>query len=542
MGPPPAEDAQASGRRAVWPLVLVTVLLLLPATAWAGAYFWLRTDAGQAQLREDLVEDLRPGSLDFRAVRWGPAPSELWFVDAVVRDRSGKPAIGARAIGGDLDLGTLLDGRLHLRRTRAVDFEVRLAWDAEGTFSLKDAFRKGPPEEEEDKPPEPEVPPPLVRFDGVRLDRGLVTLDWPVWGLRFEEVDARGRVHLGGERGLLIEADLEGALARADVDHRTRTVAFDALRIAGFRWEGEGFDTETLALTGGDGARVVLAGGMRFGDPTRMDVAGDVLLTGPETRDVLGRWLPGGAEVRGLETHLEGEALVVDASRASAPVITAGPFRLEDVSLPVKGRAAPGGLVPTVSFDTRDATIGRLQAPEGFEARDVSVARLEASMSGNAALRVVDARASGMTLPEGEVGATRADGRLEVGLSGGEVQGAVATDQGTLKAEGSVDVQLMKREARITVVMTLDDFTDTLARSLKTALPDDVASRLEEPIRGQARFRGRAAREEPAEDTGEREWGLSFYLDSGHLVGRGRVEYREDDWVPALETAGDGGP
>ncbi|MCB9727768.1 MAG: hypothetical protein H6744_11310 [Deltaproteobacteria bacterium] len=504
-------------------------LLLLSLTAWPVVYFWLMTPAGQAAVHDSLVRDLRPGSLDFRASQWGPDPQELWLCDAMIRTRAGQPAIGAAAIGGALSLGELSEGKVHFVRTRATDFEVRLGWDAEGRFSLAHAFREPGPE-----PTGPKPTPPLIRFDGIELERGLVTLDWPRFGLRFERVGAVGKVHLGGERGLYIEARLRGEDTRATLVEPERRLAFDGIRIDEFVWDGPGFSVRRLGLSSEAGAEVALGGELSFGEGGgAMHVAGSVRVGAAEVGEVLAQYTPRGFGLDGLVLDSRDGQATLAVERAQVDELLAGPVRVTGLVLPLRAEATGvGTLGQQGSVETHDAQARRVEGPDELALDEVRLGSLTArggSTGGEAA--VAGLEASALQLPAGTARKLRAEGTVKAGLAGGTLSGKVATASGRVDAEGKLGVNLLRRDLSVDLTLTLGGLEDALARTLLDALPAEVSAKLVPPLDGEATVSGRVGRTK--DQSGRSRWGLEMTLESGEIRGRQRAELRDGTWVLA---------
>jgi hypothetical protein len=512
-------------------LAAATVGLALLA-AWPLTYFWVQGAAGQRGLRDSLLRDVRPGALSFHSIQWGPDPRELWLCDAMIRTRAGEPAIGAGVIGGTLSGAALWRGQLHFEQTRATDFEVRLGWDEAGAFSLKGAFKDPGPE-----PAEPKGVPPLVRFDGITLARGLVTLEWPGFGLRFEAVDAAGRVYLGGERGLVIDADLTGAATSARVGRGGARIAFDRIGIEDFAWDGPGFSVARLALAAQTGAEVSVGGRLGFAEGAGFfESRGRVRVGAAEVGAVLGEWTPEGFTLDDVVVDSRGGKSVVTVARAQVAELLAGPVRVRGLDLPVRAEASGvGSLGQRGSFETRGARAARVEGPEGVALDGVKIQELTAAGGTSGAVVLEGLEADALVLPAGRTSRLRAGGKIDAGLTGGTLSGEVSTDAGSVEAKGQIGVSLLTRDVTVELGLTLRALTAALATTLLDALPDAVAAELTPPLAGTARTKGRLARSKDA--AGKSRWGLELTLESGEIVGDQRAEWRDGAWVIAAAPA-----
>ncbi len=455
----------------------------------------------------------------------------------MIRTRAGAPAIGAAAIGGALSLGALMDGLIHFERARATDFEVRLGWDAAGDFSLKGAFKEPKPE-----PSEPKGVPPLVRFDGIVLARGLVTLDWPSFGLRFEAVDAAGRVHLGGDKGLLIDADLSGlatgaTLAPKGEGEPARRVAFDRIGIDDFAWDGPGFTVGRLLLAAKTGAEVSLSGQVGFAeDAGFFEARGSARVGADEVGEVLAPWAPRGGSVEGLVLDSRGGKSVLTVERVQVAELVAGPVRVFGLDLPIRAEVSGvGSLGQLGRFETHGAAARRVEGPKDVALNGVRVESLtgQGSTSGDVVLTGLEAES--LELPAGRTGNVSAAGQVEAGLTGGTLSGRVATDAGRVDAKGQLAVNLLSRDVSVDIALTLSQLRAALAKTVLDALPPPVASQLTAPLDGTAKVTGKLGRQR--DESGKARWGLHLSLESAELRGDQRAELRDGSWVLAAAPA-----
>ena len=532
----PATSRQAPpGRRLEWPLIaLLTWLLLVPATAWAGGYFWVQSSVGQARIWTDLLGDLPEGAITARRMAWGPDPRELAVLDLLVRGRDQKIVIAAGYASARLDVAGLLDTGPTLNGIRARDFEILLSWDASGVFNLGDAFRV---EKEPEDPDKPKKPPPYVRLDDIVLERGRLTLDWPAWGLRFEALDARGEVHLGGPDPLVIHADLTGGEAEAHVGVEPRHARFDSVTIDAFRWEGQSFHTDRLHLGARDGAASVdLAGGMGFGAEVTVAVEGSVRVGASEVGELATPWLPEGVVIEGLRATSTAGAWTAKAARLSAAEVGAGPVRLSEVSLPFELELQPGALMPKGRVAIKGARAASLEGPENIRATGIVLTTVDATLNTMADVRLAGAAAESVSLLEGPLGAVTARGAVKVGLAGGELEAAVGTAVGSVTATGRIDVSMLRRKGEFTLDARFEGVAAALARALGAALPEAAAAALGEPVTGVASFAGEAT-----PGRGPEGWEIGFELTAASLRGAsGARAFVDGRWGEAtLEPAAD---
>ncbi len=535
----PATSRQAKpGGRLEWPFIsLLTLLVLFPCTAWAGGYFWVQSGPGQANLWSDLLGDIPEGAISARRVAWGPDPRRVEVLDLLIRDRDQNVAVAAGYAAARLDLAGLWDTGPTFTGVRARDFEILLSWDRAGVFNLDGAFKV---RKEVDEPAEPKKKKAHVRLLDIALERGRLTLDWPSWGLRFEALEARGEVHLGGPDPLVIRADLTGGESEAHVGVEPRHARFDSVAIDAFRWEKQGFHTSGLRLGARDGAAAVdLAGGMSFGDVVGVQVKGGLRVGAPEIGELATPWLPHGAVVEGLEATSTDGTWTARATRAEATEVGAGPVRLLDVSLPFELELTPGALMPKGRVTTSGARAGSLVGPENIRATGIVLTTVNATLDTMADVRLEGVTARSVTLPEGELGAVTARGSAKVGLAGGEVEAALGTDRGALSAKGRVDVSMLRRKGELKLNARFERVAGALARALGAALPDDVAAALGDDVSGEASFSGEAA---PGD--GPDGWDVGFELTAASLKGAvGARAFADGRWAEVpVEAAGGAEP
>jgi hypothetical protein len=356
-----------------------------------------------------------------------------------------------------------------------------------------------------------------------------VSLDWPTWGLDFEDVEARGSLHLGGVEGLRFAADLTAGASVGRLPRHGTTVA-DRVAIRGFRWQDQGFAVDAVRLVRGDGASVEAAGRMGFRDVVTLEARGKATLTTASAPGLLADRAPDGLAVEGIEVHIDGEGLRAGTTRVSIPIVSAGPARLEDVAFAASGSLRPRGLFgPGFGVLVEDLRAARIEVGAAATVRGVSVARIAARGGSAIEAELEGGRAERVLLPGGEVPAVAARAKVDGTLAGVTADADVETPQGRIRAEGRLEVKLLGGE-RVPVDVTLTDLEGALAATLLDAVPDDVQTLLIPPISGRASFLGRIDDRR-----------IGFSLESGEIVGSGRAVYREGAWALA-GTAPSGGP
>ncbi len=520
---------------------ILASLVLLPAAAYLALYFWVNSSAGQESIRRALAERLPLGALSFQTLGFGPTLGEVRLSEAVVRDRSGREAITAGSLTARVGWGAAFGAPLRIDDVRAVGYGVHLAWDEAGQFSLKGAFKKGPLPPEVKRPPG--TPPPRPKsalfIEGIRLERGVVTLGWPAWGLRFEAVDAAGAVRITPEAGLEIVADLTGGRSLADLAKAGKQVGYEAIAIDGFRWLDQGFATKGLTLTGPDGAKVALAGKMGFaGEKPTLEATGDVAVAAAQAEALAPGWAPEGGRLTGLEAKLADGRLEGAVANLDVPELAGGPVGARGLNGPVSVRVEPGALGVAGQVTTRGLRAERLTGPEGVEARGVRLGLLEATVGAGVEAKIEELSAAGLVLPDGEVGATTIAAQVSVGLGGGKLTARVLTDQGTVNATGAIDVGLLSRKVEATIELAMTELTKTMAKTLLTSVPDDVRARLRTPVGGSARVAGTAQQSKDESQGGRKRWGMGFELVQAELTGGEKLVFAEGRW----KTDGDEGP
>lgn len=507
------------GAARFWPFALLSLLLLLP-TLWLGAYFWANSSPGRATLMRILTKRLPPSVISVGAIHWGPAPAELELLGVVLADEAGEPAIRADAVTAELALDDLvLHGETRLLGIRVRDYLVRLEWGSDGSLNVARAVARasGPPPAE---PPGPKRPKKLMIFDHLELEHGEVHLAGPGWELAFAAVDARGSVHLGGERGLVITADLTaGASHGAWVDGKRR-VAADGVRIDGFAWEGPGFSVRELALRAEGGLTARVAGRMAFGQELLLDARGDATLSGAVAAELgLGGQIPQGASATTLAVKLDGETIDASCARLAAPEVALGPLRIDNARASLKTfRYAPGVLKPRGGVQLADVHADRVEAPDDIVAKDVNVGSIAITVEGRAQVDVTGFEAGSFAFGDDDAGAVSGKLSGAMGLTSGSVEGSVDTAQGDVGASGTIRVNPLRGSIRVELRVALAGVAGAIAKKVLSYTPSEVRAAAEAPLSGIAVFETVLAKRED-EATGDKAWHADTEVTEARLQG-----------------------
>ncbi|PIE18993.1 MAG: hypothetical protein CSA66_03370 [Proteobacteria bacterium] len=530
----PESPARRRRRGTLWPVLLAT-LLALPAAAWVGGYFWLNSTTGQQAIADWLTGQAPADRLDIALVRWGPLPHRVELLDLRIHDADGRPLVSARHVDADLRLGALLDGELLVDGAVVEDVLLHLGWDRDGALNLSEALaRPEAPKPGAEPSAKPTGPKRGFALEGLDLRRVSLTLEWPTWGLRFDQVAARGGVALRpGAGGLSIDADLSAARSLVTW-HEDRSVVFRGVDIGGFSWRDEGFTVARLALDNPDGAtRASLTGRMGFRGDLSFVAHGDVALAGDDAEHLVPGVFPQGASIVGLAADYAGGKVSGRMRQARAPSVALGPVLARGVSLPVDALTiVPGLLRPTGSLKITHARADMISLPHDAGAQDVEVDALTMTIRGTSSAELEGVRVASLRLPEGQVGRAAAKGRITFGLTSGELDGSVETDQGVIGANGKLRLNPLSQRLTISTRVAVEDVGGAIADTILSFIPVDRRAELAAPLSGYAVFETRLSRDKSKGSKGKR-WSPRTRVTDARLEGQGRLTFDGDRWARA---------
>ncbi len=429
---PPVTNRLPVLRRIGKALILAVFGLLLTAFAtWVGAYFWLGSTPGRAQLRA-VVADMSP-VLGVEFVRWGPSPDRLIVGPSRVDNVDGTPLAALHMAHADLAFWALVGGDLRVERLRIELSHVHANIGPDGRVDLLVVL--APPK----KPPStaaagPKKPAPTLRIDDLDVHIGaLVVTNGPGEGLVVRDVDVHATVVLGDT--FRLSSHLSLGPIDATWDRARKYIAFDSLELASFEVDGPTVQARGLTLT--RAGEVILAAEFVSRPGNGGAVSINAALAPSDAAALLPDAFPAGLDIQGLELEFHPASKGVGA--ASPDPSTAAP-------------AAPPGSLPTLHAPTTappataatvgqrlSGRLGHLRAPawriSAFSADhlELSLDRFEVELDRlipRVALdigHVAAARFSGLGwnleglyLPGGHLDFTR---RLELSLGPGRISG-----------------------------------------------------------------------------------------------------------------------
>ncbi len=488
MNPPP--DAKPR----FWPTALLWSALLLVGL-WLGLYFWVNSAHGQRTIIDAVAAGAPEGRIRADRIKWGPGPTELEIFGLSIVDEAQRPLLYATRAEADIAMSTVLGDAVAVRNIVADGFVLHLEWNDKGKLTLTEALKK--PRDPTKPPRRKREPRPMV-VDNIELKRGSLTLAWPTFGLQFQYVNAAGRVAASADSGLAIDADLDAQESWAMWQDGERRVDMEQLAINRFVWAGEAFRVGALNLKG-HGSDLALEGGMSFGSELGFTAKGDAVLSKHHAGALNATSTPDGLTVSSLDVRLEGGAITGKVGSLAAERVMTGPIQLEQVNLPINSlRFVPGGFATAQgALAIEGARAKRVVAPTGASADDVTVASLTVTRK-----RKVDAELKGvttsmLTLPEGPVGKASGEGRFQLGVTKGTLNGGLETEQGKVSADGTVRINPFNGKVTVAVKLAFEAAVKTIADNLTNAVPQDLRDALTRPIGGRATFETSAKRKKP---------------------------------------------
>ena len=586
-----------------WLAGVVGGVPLALAALYLAAYFGLNSSAANAWLERALLKQAPRGAITVARAQWGPAPAWVWLAEprghgpddretlqahavglrlaldaahpfkprptalvatrARVLDKDGEVAIHAAHVQAKLPPGARHEVRL--TTVRVDGFLVDLAWDPRGRSSVRRSFRLRKPRAPKPPPSGPKQPPlpppkrvPVVHLDDIVLRHGAVRLDWPKQALSFTDVQALGAVTVGGPDGLAITAQARagGSTLTEGLEPKARKIAVTRVAIDGFRWRGEGFESERATLMGAPGAAPLadLAvslgpgaaqdgghGGHGGADDSALRIRGEVNLAGDTLEAWLGKLrLPAGVRVHALDLTAGGKTLRATA-RLDAPVVRGGGWSARGVRARAEGAVTLGAVIPTGTVSLHDVDAETVRGPRGVSLEAPHLDRVEARVAADATIAARGLRAATLTLPRGRVRALAGRADLTLGLTGGRYEATLKTAAGDISLRGTLSLELLLgKRLRFRGAARLRDLGGALAATtLETVhadLPDPPApvgdgAGLRPPLSGELRFGGTLAPARGARATfglaPHATWGSGWLEDAA-----GRRLVREDGEGP----------
>lgn len=523
--PPPSSPLSRWLRRLTW---LLGGLALAATTLWTGAYFWLGSSPGRAQL---LSLAKLPHGVTVGAVRWGPAPDEIALGDLSVRDPHGRTVARIASASADLGLGALLGGEVVVDALEVEVSHVEAVADDEGRVDLIAALTPPPPAAPTVAGGPAAEPRPKPRISSAVIYVGAVWID--LAGLQADVRDLRLRGSLAGSAGTG-ELEIVGRGCEATWNKARRRVGFDECRVS-LSVDGPEVVVSALELKHHEEV-LSLEGSISFGDQPSSRWRGwgrlgpreaDALLPGP---------FPAGFDFAGLELVIDSEQIVGRLGVLMAPRWSSGPFSADHVALSIAhADAKPKRLIPELEMSLDGLAAARLEGL-GWSFEGLWAPYLVGDLQ-----RRLDAAASGWaaswTLPTGEVGPV--DIRLMTGLklTGGRIDAQVETAQGTVAAVGTLKSSPLTKRTSFVAELGFQDVSGALGKALLHDLSSEQLAALGEMPFGSAELDvevDREDREAPWETT--LEWALG-HLESSREEARATLEWDGYAWDVATPVA-----
>jgi hypothetical protein len=481
MGPPSAFKRQVprSHVRARSLTRALVVLLLTVSTGWVSAYFWTHTSLGQTATISEVGRRFDHALVGLDAIGWGPSPLVWWARGLEIGARGEQPMLSAALVSVEFELSSAWSAALRAERTVVDGFEIRLAWDASGRLNLTRLW----------KPKEPAA----VRrrawaFEDVDLSDGVVSLDWPTWGLRFEGVACAGQLRRGGPEGLVIVADLKGSEASLEVGGRVQR--FDAHAIEGFEWRERRLRSDRVALSSVAGADVLVSGEMGFAAGVAVDLKGHASLPLGRQEALLSRWLPQGGAIEALTvTRTPSGPWRFDVRAAVTPQLTLAGWEVSELAASFEAKLGRGGLVPSVGFHTRGATARSITRAPDMRLDQVVVGAADLDLGISTECKVSEVTVSELDLHGERTQSLVFEGGVVANMGGGALSASLTTAAGVVTVTGPIETSILGHRLDARLSWRFDHARDGLAAWLRASLPEEVERRAPEILDGRATSR-----------------------------------------------------
>lgn len=470
---------------------LLTAVVVSSVAAFSvltlGSYFLVNSSLGPK-----IVRALSGGDVvQVSAVRWGPAPSSLAFLDvratnfrgeetfsagviwvrlgwegvlpnaptqlvlldAVVRSDQQRPGIAASRLTADLDTTTAA-ARFRISKLRADNYVLNLRWPTQGEFNLAESFQFRPPKPPPVPVPGPDVAPgvppgiPWVRVDDIVLSNGAIHLGWGSGSLSASEVRLSGAYGSRPTEGLRIDADLvAGAsklvLAGVGPDQQWSKLAINGYQMRGLRTVVR--EAFALGLVSSVTAPAAPVANNESGQDQRRLVFSDLDLS---------------------PTKVSGQVLV------SLPELVAGEVAGTNVRALTEFHLVPRPpFLPAGKVSVLDASAGTLQGP-GWRIVGAKAALAKVDVEGFGAqvslgqASAVKAELTQVAAPSGPLTlhAPRLSGGGDISISRADFKGRLTTAHGEIQLQAQADISLIRQQVQVTMGLVGSNLSGGLAQ------------------------------------------------------------------------------
>lgn len=458
----------------VWTLVGAALLLM---TLWSGAYFWLGSSAGRAQLTGLAA---MPAGVSIGAVRWGPAWDEVVVGDIRVSDK-GRELVRIDSASLDIGLGDVIGGDLVVDALEVDVAHLAATADEDGKVDLVAAL--SPPKEPSvaSGPSTAKARPPVIIVKALRILVGEVWLDLGDLQAHVRNVGITGVIHPDGR------AAAQMAVATGPChgmwNKGRRSLGFDECRIA-TSVEGQRFEVTGLELRQA-GADVIAMTGVvdMTGDKPQSHWQGWGSLGAFEANAVAPGSFPGGLDFDGLDLDVVGGHVKGTLGQVVAEQWAAGPFSADHVSFGVEHfTAEPGLLVPSMELTLAGLSAARLEGL-GWGLEGVWFPRATGDLDKKLIAEMVG-WSSAWTLPTGAVGPVALRLSAALKLTGGPLEADVESPLGVVHAVGNLKSSPLTKRTDFVANLEFADVQGPLADALLHDLADDQRKALGDRPRG----------------------------------------------------------
>jgi len=490
----------------LWTLVGAALLLM---TLWSGAYFWLGSSAGQAQLTRMAS---MPAGLSVGAVRWGPTWDEVAVGDVHVAAR-GRELLRVDSARVDLGLGDLLAGDIVIDSLEVAVAHVEATADEDGTIDLVAALIPPKQPSVAGQPSVAKAPAKPIIVKALRIDVGEVWVDVGGAQVHVRDVAITGAIHPDGKAAA--QMAVATGPCHALWNKGRRYLGFDACRVV-TNAEGLHFEVTALELAQHEQQVLALTGVVDLaGDKPHSHWRGWGSLGAFEANALAPGSFPGGIDFDGLDIDIKGGHVLGSLGQVVAPMWAAGPFSADHVAFGVDHFSAePGLLVPSLQLTVAGLSAARLEGL-GWGLEGVWFPRASADLDRKLVAEMAG-WSSAWTLPNGLVGPVDLRLSTTLKLTGGPLEADVETAYGTVHAVGNLKSSPLTKRTNFVANLAFSEVQGPLAEALLHDLSDDQKKALGERPRGELELEVEVDREDRFSP-----WVTTLEWALGRLDGRG---------------------
>ncbi len=457
-------------RAAGWLVWTVAGAALLLMTLWSGAYFWLGSGPGRAQLARVAA---LPTGVSIGAVRWGPAWDEVAVGDVRVSEPGGRELLRVSSAALDVGLGALIGGDVVVDALEVEVAHVEATADEDGKVELVAAL----------SPPRAASVAGAPRVVGASRAPAINALRVHIAEVWVDVADLRAHVRdvkisgaIPAEGAGPAQIAVATGACHAQWSKGRRSLGFDECRVA-LSVEGQRLAVSALELRQREEV-LSMSGTLAWvGEKLSGHWRGWGHLGAYEANALAPGSFPAGLDFDGLELDVEGGNVVGSLGQIVAARWVAGPFSADHVAFAIERvTAEPGLLVPAMELTVVGLAAARFEGL-GWSLEGVWFPRATGDLD-RKLIAETAGWSSALTLPNGLVGPVDLRIATQLKLTGGQLEAEVETPQGLVHAVGTLRSSPLTKRTDFVANISFAEVHGALADALLHDLADDQRTAL----------------------------------------------------------------